>query len=230
MREPPGAPRGRRTMACAEPSCARTGRSRACPSAWSAGGPPGERCGGNPRMYGCGKSDQFVVPANLPNKAAGCGGREEKGPESGGTRTAKHAPDAVPGQACQVGWTVCARWRDGIRTRGSPRCCTMSAWERLVLAYWALSPKAAPGVDGVTWQDYGRDLVANLRDLRLNGSTAGATGHGRPGGRTSRRRTGGCGRWASPRWRTRSSSVLSSRCSTPSTRRTSWDSPTGSGC
>ena len=33
------------------------------------------------------------------------------------------------------------------------------------MAYWALSPKAAPGVDGVTWQDYGQDLVANLRDL-----------------------------------------------------------------
>ena len=26
-------------------------------------------------------------------------------------------------------------------------------------------PNAAPGVDGVTWQDYGRDLEANLRDL-----------------------------------------------------------------
>jgi RNA-directed DNA polymerase len=37
--------------------------------------------------------------------------------------------------------------------------------ERLVMACWALSPKAAPGVDGVTWQDYGRDLVARSRDL-----------------------------------------------------------------
>jgi retron-type reverse transcriptase len=37
--------------------------------------------------------------------------------------------------------------------------------ERLVMAYWALSPKASPGADGVTWQDYGQDLVANLRDL-----------------------------------------------------------------
>jgi group II intron reverse transcriptase/maturase len=37
--------------------------------------------------------------------------------------------------------------------------------ERLVMAYWDLSPKAAPGVDGVTWADYGQDLVANLRDL-----------------------------------------------------------------
>ena len=32
-------------------------------------------------------------------------------------------------------------------------------------AYWDLSPKAAPGVDGVTWEACGQDLVANLRDL-----------------------------------------------------------------
>ncbi len=33
------------------------------------------------------------------------------------------------------------------------------------MAYWDLSPKAAPGVDGVTWESYGQDLVANLRGL-----------------------------------------------------------------
>ena len=33
------------------------------------------------------------------------------------------------------------------------------------MAYWDLSPKAAPGVDGVTWEDYGQDLAGNLRDL-----------------------------------------------------------------
>jgi group II intron reverse transcriptase/maturase len=37
--------------------------------------------------------------------------------------------------------------------------------ERLVMAYRDLSPKAAPGVDGVTWVSYGQDLVGNLRDL-----------------------------------------------------------------
>ena len=37
--------------------------------------------------------------------------------------------------------------------------------DRLRAAYWALKPKAAPGVDGVTWSDYGQDLEANLRDL-----------------------------------------------------------------
>jgi group II intron reverse transcriptase/maturase len=32
-------------------------------------------------------------------------------------------------------------------------------------AYVGLNPKAAPGVEGVTWQQYGEDLEANLQDL-----------------------------------------------------------------
>ncbi len=44
---------------------------------------------------------------------------------------------------------------------------------RLRAAYWAIRPKAAPGVDGVTWLDYGLDLEANLRDLhaRVHGGS-----------------------------------------------------------
>ena len=37
--------------------------------------------------------------------------------------------------------------------------------DRLRAAYWALRPKAAAGVDGVTWEDYGQDLEDNLEDL-----------------------------------------------------------------
>jgi group II intron reverse transcriptase/maturase len=37
--------------------------------------------------------------------------------------------------------------------------------DRLRTAYQALKPKAAPGVDGVTWGEYGLDLEKNLRDL-----------------------------------------------------------------
>ena len=33
-------------------------------------------------------------------------------------------------------------------------------------AYRALNPNAASGVDGVTWQGYGEDLEAKLRDLK----------------------------------------------------------------
>jgi group II intron reverse transcriptase/maturase len=37
--------------------------------------------------------------------------------------------------------------------------------DRLRAAYQAIKPKAAPGVDGVTWGEYGLDLEQNLRDL-----------------------------------------------------------------
>jgi retron-type reverse transcriptase len=37
--------------------------------------------------------------------------------------------------------------------------------DRLRAAYRAIRPKAAPGVDGVTWQAYGQDLEENLVDL-----------------------------------------------------------------
>jgi RNA-directed DNA polymerase len=37
--------------------------------------------------------------------------------------------------------------------------------ERLEAAYRAIRPGAAPGGDGVTWQDYGQDLEGNLREL-----------------------------------------------------------------
>jgi RNA-directed DNA polymerase len=37
--------------------------------------------------------------------------------------------------------------------------------ESLRRAFWALKRQAAPGVDGVTWQAYERDLEANLQDL-----------------------------------------------------------------
>ena len=49
--------------------------------------------------------------------------------------------------------------------RGSPRSCTTSTSTACERRIWALNPKAATGVDGVTWQDYGEDLEANLRDL-----------------------------------------------------------------
>jgi RNA-directed DNA polymerase len=45
--------------------------------------------------------------------------------------------------------------------------------DRLRVAYWAIRPKAAPGIDGVTWRDYGSGLEADLRDLhaRVHGGS-----------------------------------------------------------
>jgi len=38
-------------------------------------------------------------------------------------------------------------------------------FNRLWKTYWAIRPEAAPGVDGVTWEDYGQDLEGNLSSL-----------------------------------------------------------------
>ncbi|MEJ2705814.1 MAG: hypothetical protein P8Z79_25530, partial [Sedimentisphaerales bacterium] len=37
--------------------------------------------------------------------------------------------------------------------------------ERLREAYYSLKHQAAPGVDGQTWQEYGRELGTNLQEL-----------------------------------------------------------------
>ena len=94
----------------------------------------------------------------------------------------KHAPDAVPGQVCQVSWTVCGKVAQKDKEARFTALLHHVSLERLVMAYWDLSPKAAPGVDGVTWESYGQDLVANLRDLHAAGA-AGAL----PGVRRARR-------------------------------------------
>ena len=62
--------------------------------------------------------------------------------------------------------------------------------DRLRGAYRALSPRAAAGVDGETWESYGQDLEANLRDLHAR-VQRGAYRASRHAGCTSRRRTGG---------------------------------------
>src|SRR5688572_13529637 len=127
-------------------------------------------------MHEHGKSDRRVVPAKSPNK-----GQDE--PPQGlarltpaeameGRRLAKSNPHQR------------TMFRTLRRVRMSPelerirqaahrdRKMRFTALfhhvyrlETLRRAYIGLNPKAAPGVDGVTWQQYGEDLEANLQDL-----------------------------------------------------------------
>jgi retron-type reverse transcriptase len=61
-------------------------------------------------------------------------------------------------------WIVCAMWREDKDVRFTALLHHVSV-DRLRVAYRAISPNAAAGVDGVTWRDYGQDLEANLLDL-----------------------------------------------------------------
>jgi hypothetical protein len=76
--------------------------------------------------------------------------------------------------------------------------------DRLVAAYWAINTKAAPGADQVTWAANGQGLAASLQDLheRVQQGKIPAS----PSRRAFIAKADACGRWASPRWKTRSSS------------------------
>ena len=111
-----------------------------------------------------GESDRSVVPANPPNKAAAAEAGEEreraKGNTDGETRPGRSAGSGVSSELGRVR-EVAQRDKDARFTA----LLHHVSLERLVMAYRDLSPKASPGVDGVTWAAYGQDLIANLRDL-----------------------------------------------------------------
>src|SRR6266705_4816648 len=159
-------PRGRSTFACVESPGARTGRSHGRPSVWWRGGPLREGRGRTPEMAGHEKSDRPVVPASPPNKAAQAAAEAGEGSGLGkenatsATRPGHSAGLSVPSALGRVRRVA----KQDRKVRFTALLHHVDV-DRLRTAYWALNPKAATGVDGVTWQDYGQDLEANLRDL-----------------------------------------------------------------
>ena len=112
------------------------------------------------------KSDGCVVPAKPANKVATAVAElvEERHPAKGNTDGETH-----PGRRAGNGVSrdldrvreVAVRDKQ-VRFTALMHHITLN---RLRWAYWAISPKAAPGTDGVTWEAYGQDLEANLADL-----------------------------------------------------------------
>jgi RNA-directed DNA polymerase len=115
-------------------------------------------------MNGHGQSDRFVVPANPPDKAAAAEAGEEreraKGNTAGETRPGHSAGPGVSSELDRVR-QVARRDKDARFTA----LLHHVSLHRLGLAFDEVNPKAAPGVDGVSWAEYERDLGANLRDL-----------------------------------------------------------------
>jgi RNA-directed DNA polymerase len=112
------------------------------------------------------KSDGLVIPAKLLDNAQGGAAEavEGSGPAKGNTasetRSGHGAGLSAPSELGRV--------RRVAATDKEARFTALLHHvdvDRLRAAYLALKPRAAPGVDGVTWEDYGVDLEANLRDL-----------------------------------------------------------------
>jgi len=136
------------------------------PAQMITGGSLREGQGRKPEMHERGKSDSPVVPAKPLNKAGSPAAEvvEERGLAKGNTGSATR-PGHRAGQGAP---SALDRVREVARRDREARFTALLHHvdsDRLRAAYRALSPQAAPGVDGVTWQAYGQDLEANLHDL-----------------------------------------------------------------
>src|SRR3974390_3140070 len=106
-----------------------------------------------------GKSDDLVVPAQPPNKAGGPGAEAgggrglAEGNTGSSTRPGRSAGSGVPSGLDRV--------REVARKDKEARFTALLHHvdlPRLWAAYTAINPKAAPGVDQVTWDAYGTTL------------------------------------------------------------------------
>lgn len=117
-------------------------------------------------MYGREKSDRPVVPVSPSNKAgvlaAEAGEGSGLGKENASSKT---DPGRRAGLSSQSALDRVRRVAEQDKDARFTALLHHVDVDRLRAAYFALRPKAAPGVDGVRWAGYGEDLEANLRDL-----------------------------------------------------------------
>jgi RNA-directed DNA polymerase len=113
-----------------------------------------------------GKSDERVVPAKHPNKG-------EQSPAEGveGSRSAKG--NISEAHTCRTQGRECvSQGLTGVReaARGNKEQKFTALLHHVTVdllrdSYSSLKRKAAPGVDGVTWQQYGEGMEDRLKDL-----------------------------------------------------------------
>jgi RNA-directed DNA polymerase len=117
-------------------------------------------------MHGGGESYSGVVPAKQPNKS----GRPpaEVVEERPLTKENMDQLNLYRIQSRESGPNGLDRVREAARRDGKLRFTALLHHVTVDLlwdSYHSLKKRAAPGVDGVTWEEYGQDLEARLRDL-----------------------------------------------------------------
>ena len=123
--------------------------------------------GRTPLMDELEQSDRPVVPAKLANKA----GQPAAEPVEGRGLAKRNPPEADTYRILGRGSVRSGleRIRQAAQRDREVRFTSLYhqvyALDMLWEAYVSLERAAAPGVDGETWQHYGEDLEANLRDL-----------------------------------------------------------------
>ena len=157
-------------------------------------------------MHGREKSDPAIVAMKPTNKA----GRPaaESVERRAGTKGNADQQSTRRAQNRESVSQALDRVRQAARQRKKERFTALFHHVNVDLlrtAFYALKRDAAPGVDGLTWQDYEADLEPQARGSARPGPSGSVPGAAVPADGTYRSRTAGSGRWRSPPWRTRSS-------------------------
>ena len=113
------------------------------------------------------ESEGPIVPQKQANKAgpqAAAESVEGRGPTKGNAQRTLLAPDAEPGKRGMGLWGVREAAKRDKKMRFTALLHHISP-EMLQDSYFELKRSAAPGIDGVTWQQYGQDLEDRIDDL-----------------------------------------------------------------
>ena len=114
-----------------------------------------------------GKSDSPIVSGKPPNKAVESAAEvvERRGLAEGNSVEGTTRRTQRRGGGSHALERVRRAARRERKQRFTALLHHVYAIERLRAAYEGLNPRAAAGIDGETWQHYGQNLEANLRDL-----------------------------------------------------------------
>ena len=117
-------------------------------------------------MHGHEKSDSAIVATKLPNKAGKPAAEAVERRAGTKGNTGQHSTRRT--QIRESVSQALDRVRKAARQRKKEKFTALLhhiSVETLEVAFYALKRKAAPGVDGVTWQEYEADLERRLIDL-----------------------------------------------------------------
>jgi RNA-directed DNA polymerase len=118
-------------------------------------------------MHGQGKSDGPIVPGKLSNKPASTGAErvEGRGPAKGNPQERTMLRTQGRARMQQALERVRQAAKQDRKMRFTALLHHVYHPDTLREAYYGLKREAAPGLDGVTWQDYGGNLETNLQEL-----------------------------------------------------------------
>jgi RNA-directed DNA polymerase len=156
-------------------------------------------------MHGRGKSDSATVAGKPTNKAGQAAAepaeRRAEAKGNAGQQSTRRAQDRESvSQALE-------RIRQVARQRKKERFTSLFhhiSVELLRVAFFALKRDAAPGVDGLTWQDYEADLDRRIEDLHARVQREAYRGLGRLGDNTYRRPMASSAGSRLPHWKIKS--------------------------